>query len=414
MAHGPAHQLPVRASGTHGNGQALGAARAGQDTTTVNTQWQSIFRDVKLFVGAMAVAVIFGIIGATLVLATDPFGSKHNGGGEFGTAPADDLTNSSLERAAAKALPSVVKLEAGEGPLAEAGSGIVLTPDGLILTNSQLVSAFGAVPGADAPAKTVATFADGRTAVFRVVGMDPATDVAVVRAQGISGLTPVTLGHSANLRVGEKVVAVGSPLGLENTVTTGVISALHRPVPTLTDSTGHMTVLDAIQTDAAMNPGSVGGALIDSNGDLIGVNSVIVTGGNPIFGPSGSIGLGFAIPVDQAKRVADELIATGKASHAYLGVRLADDSGTRGAKIVGVQSGSPAAAAGLAPGAVVTKMADRVIPSSVALVAAILSKAPGDAVSITYIDTAGVTRAARVSLASDRSVSNGAPGPVGA
>jgi putative serine protease PepD len=416
MAHGPAHQLPARASGRSGNGQTLGAAGADQDATAVNTQWQSIFRDVKLFVGAMAVAVIFGIIGATVVLATDPFGSHRTGGGEFGNAPADDMTNSSLERAAAKALPSVVKLEAGEGLLAEAGSGIVLTPDGLILTNSQLVSALGAIPGVDAPAKTAATFADGRTAPFRVVGMDPATDVAIVRAQGISGLTAVTLGHSASLRVGEQVVAVGSPLGLENTVTTGVISALHRPVPTLTDSTGHMTVLDAIQTDAAMNPGSVGGALIDSNGDLIGVNSVIVTGGNPIFGPSGSIGLGFAIPVDQAKRIADELIATGNASHAYLGVRLADDSDSRGAKIVGVQSRSPAAAAGLAPGAVVTKITGRVIPSSMALVAAILSKVPGDAVSITYIDPAGITRAAQVSLASDsdRSVSNGVPGPVGA
>jgi putative serine protease PepD len=409
MVHARAHQ-PARASGEQGNGGALGVVRANQDTTAANAEWQSIFRDVKLFIGAMAVAVISGIIGATAVLATDPFGSKHAGGNALVNPSEDDLANSSLERAAAKAVPSVVKLEAGEGPLSEAGSGIILTPDGLILTNSQLVSVLGGNPGVDAPAKTTATFADGRKAPLRVVGTDPATDVAVVRARGITGLIPITLGHSTNLRVGEKVVAVGSPLGLESTVTTGVISALHRPVPTLTDTAGHVTVLDAIQTDAAMNPGSVGGALIDSNGNLIGVNSVIVTGGNPIFGPSGSIGLGFAIPVDQAKRIADELIATGKASHAYLGVRSANSSDTHGAKITGVQSGSPAAAAGLNPGTVVTKMDDRLISSSMALIAAILSKAPGDAVTITYIDPAGATHTTRIILASDQTGSDSTPG----
>jgi putative serine protease PepD len=413
MAQVPAYQLPARMTGSHASGPAPRVVQADQDTTTVNAQWQSIFRDVKLFIGAMAVAVIFGIIGATAVLATDPFGNERADGSALAAPAADNLPNSSLERAAAEAVPSVVKLESGEGPLSEAASGIVLTPDGLILTNSQVVSALGASPGVDAPAKTVATFADGRTAPFHVVGTDPATDVAVVRAQGISGLTPITLGYSANLRVGENVVAVGSPLGLESTVTTGVISALHRPVPTVSDSTGRVTLLDAIQTDAAMNPGSLGGALIDSNGKLIGLNSVIVTTGGSFFGPSGSIGLGFAIPVDQAKRIAGELIATGKASHAYLGVRLANNSDTHGAKIIEAQSAGPAAAAGLGPGTVVTRMDDRVIASAAALAAAILSKAPGDKVTVTYIDTAGVTRTARLTLASDVIGSDGAHAPVG-
>ncbi|MBS4729305.1 trypsin-like peptidase domain-containing protein [Mycobacterium sp. SM1] len=412
MANGSTQRPPTRASATRASDGPTVIPGGPETTAVVNAQRQSIFRDVKLFVGAMAVAMIFGIIGATAVLVTDPFGGKHATGGASAFPPAesaDALPHPSLESAAAKAVPSVVKLEATAGPLSETGSGIVLTPEGLILTTSQVVSALSGGPGVAARARTVATFADGRTAPFRVVGTDLVTDVAVVRAEGMSGLTPITFGRSADLRVGENVVAVGSPLGLESTVTTGVISALHRPVPTLTDSSGHITVLDAIQTDAAMNPGSVGGALIDRDGKLIGVNSVIVTGGNPLFGPSGSIGLGFAIPVDQAKRIAGELIATGKAAHAYLGVRLANNNDTPGAVIVAAQSGSPAAAAGLGPGMVVTRVDGRVIASSEALVAAILSKAPGNAVAITATDPAGATRTTQVILASDQSGSDATP-----
>ena len=156
------------------------------------------------------------------------------------------------------------------------------------------------------------TFADGRTAPFTVVGTDPASDIAVVRAEGVSGLTPITLGSSANLRVGQDVVAIGSPLGLEGTVTTGIVSALNRPVAAGGDASNQNTVLDAIQTDAAINPGNSGGALVNMNGELVGVNSAIATlGGDSPDAQSGSIGLGFAIPVDQAKRIADELIANG-------------------------------------------------------------------------------------------------------
>ncbi|WP_375481455.1 S1C family serine protease [uncultured Mycobacterium sp.] len=225
----------------------------------------------------------------------------------------------------------------------------MLSSDGLILTDSHVASVFGNRRSVDGSTKPSAIFADGRTAPFSLVGKDSATDVAVLRAEGISGLIPITLGSSANLHVGQKVVAVGSPLGLQGTVSAGIISALHRPVPTIGDSTKRQTVIDAIQTDAAINPGSFGGALIDSNGDLIGVTSLFATIGNLFFGPSGSIGLGFAIPVDQAKRIAAELIATGKASHAYLGVQLADDTGTRGAKILETQRGSPGQRPGSTP-----------------------------------------------------------------
>jgi putative serine protease PepD len=356
----------------------------------------STFLNWKQLAGAVAVAVVSGVIGATAVLAVDPTGC------DVSTAwPEAGLLTSALERAAAKAVPSVVKLEEGTDRLSNAASGIVLSSDGLILTDSHVASAFGNLPGVDS-AKPSAIFADGRTARFSLVGSDPATDVAVPRAEGVSGLIPITVGSAANLHVGQKVVAVGSPLGLQGTVSAGIISALHRPVPTVGDSTNPQTVLDAIQTDAAINPGSFGGALIDSNGDLIGVTSLLATIGNLMFGPSGSIGLGFAIPVDQAKRIATELIATGKASHAYLGVQLADDNGTRGAKIVETQLRSPAAAAGLNPGAVITKMDDRLITSRDALVAAVLSRTPGDTVSVTFTDTASATQTARVTLASDR------------
>src|SRR6476659_8044936 len=221
--------------------------------------------------------------------------------------------------------------------------------------------------------------------------------VRLVRA--VSGLTPITLGSSGNLRVGQDVVAIGSPLGLEGTVTTGIVSALNRPVSTAGDAGNQNTVLDAIQTDAAINPGNSGGALVNMNGELIGVNSAIATlGGDSQEAQSGSIGLGFAIPVDQAKRIADELISTGTASHASLGVQVSNDSTTHGAKIVDVTQGGPAATAGLPSGVIVTKVDDRVINSSDALVAAVRSRAPGDKVTLTYLDPSGKPQTVQVTL----------------
>ena len=210
-------------------------------------------------------------------------------------------------------------------------------------------------------------------------------------------LTPITVGSSSNLRVGQDVVAVGSPLGLEGTVTTGIISALNRPVAAGGDAKNQNTVLDAIQTDAAINPGNSGGALVNMNGELIGMNSAIATLGGDA-GPqaqSGSIGLGFAIPIDQAKRIADELIQNGTASHASLGVQVGNDASTDGAKIVEVTAGGAAAAAGLPSGVVVTKVDDRVINSADALVAAVRSKAPGDKVTLTFLDPAGKPQTVR-------------------
>ncbi|GFG55705.1 peptidase S1 [Mycolicibacterium agri] len=347
-----------------------------------------------LIVGALAIAVVSAGIGGGVALVAAP--DTPSAGGTQVTAapsvPAASLPAGSVEQVAAKVVPSVVKLETDMGRASEEGSGIILSSDGLILTNNHVVAA---AKGGD----TTVTFADGRTTSFTLVGADPSSDIAVVKAKNVSDLTPITIGSSANLKVGQDVVAIGSPLGLEGTVTTGIISALNRPVAAGGDIRNQNTVLDAIQTDAAINPGNSGGALVNMNGELVGVNSAIATlGGASADAQSGSIGLGFAIPIDQAKRIADELIQTGRASHASLGVQVGNDASTQGAKIVEVTDGGAAAAAGLPSGVIVTKVDDRVIGSADALVAAVRSKAPGEKVTLTYIDSAGKPQTVQVTL----------------
>ncbi len=366
-------------------------------------------RPFALAAGALAISVVSaGVGGMVAVMAqpdSRPTTAITTSGPDLRSVPAANAPVGSVEQVAAKVVPSVVKLETKMGRASEEGSGIVLSEDGLILTNSHVVSAAKGGPGlpsapgapglpgvpggregAPAGAKnSTVTFADGRTAPFTVVGTDPSSDIAVVRVEGVSGLTPITLGSSANLRVGQDVVAVGSPLGLEGTVTTGIISALNRPVAAGGDVRNQNTVLDAIQTDAAINPGNSGGALVNMSGELVGVNSAIATlGGDSPEAQSGSIGLGFAIPVDQAKRIADELISTGMASH--------------GAKIVEVVKDGAAAKAGLPSGVVVTKVDDRVIGSANALVAAVRSQAPGTMLTLTYLDTSGKPQTVQVTL----------------
>jgi len=311
--------------------------------------------------------------------------------------PAANLPAGSVEQVAAKVVPSVVKLETVMGRQTEEGSGIIISADGIILTNNHVVAAAkDAAPGST---QTKVTFATGATATYKVLGTDPSSDIAVVKADGVSGLTPIVVGSSSGLRVGQDVVAVGSPLGLEGTVTTGIVSALNRPVAAGGDPQNQNTVLDAIQTDAAINPGNSGGALVDMSGQLVGVNSAIATlGGDAGQSQSGSIGLGFAIPVDQAKRIADELIQNGTAAHASLGVQVTGDATVSGAKIADVTSGGAAAAAGLPAGVVVTKIDDRVIASRDALVAAVRSKAPGDRVTLTYLDPTGKPQTVQVTL----------------
>lgn len=372
-----------------------------------------------LLAGALAIAVVSAGIGgaaASVVEFGHQSGSSHGGGlipGAAPSVPAANMPPGSVEQVAAKVVPSVVMLETDMGRQSEEGSGIILSADGLIMTNNHVVSAAAnpkTPPGPNVPPpglpgggggapKTTVTFYDGRTATFTVVGTDPTSDIAVIKVQGISGLTPIAMGSSSDLRVGQPVIAIGSPLGLAGTVTTGIVSALNRPVSTTGESGNQNTVLDAIQTDAAINPGNSGGALVNMGGQLVGVNSAIATmGADSPDAQSGSIGLGFAIPVDQAKRIADELIATGKASHASLGVQVTTDKGTPGAKVMEVVQGGAAASAGLPKGVVVTRVDDRPINSADALVAAVRSKAPGDKVSLTYQDPSGGNRTVQVTL----------------
>jgi putative serine protease PepD len=357
-----------------------------------------------LAIGALTIAVVSAGIGGAAASIVEL--NHTNTGGNGGTiaagapsVPAANMPPGSVEQVAAKVVPSVVMLETDLGRQSEEGSGVVLSADGLILTNNHVIAAAAKPPAGAPPPKTTVTFSDGRTSSFTVVGADPTSDIAVIRVQGVSGLTPISMGSSSDLRVGQPVLAIGSPLGLAGTVTTGIVSALNRPVSTTGESGNQNTVLDAIQTDAAINPGNSGGALVNMNAQLVGVNSAIATlGADSGEAQSGSIGLGFAIPVDQAKRIADELISTGKASHASLGVQVTTDKGVPGAKVMEVVANGAAANAGVPKGVVVTKINDRAINSADALVAAVRSKAPGDKVSLTFTDPSGGSRTVQVTL----------------
>jgi len=310
----------------------------------------------------------------------------------------------SVESVAAKLLPSVVSILAISASQEAEGSGIILSSDGLILTNNHVI--------AGASNLTV-KFNDGTTGSAKVVGSDATDDLAVIKISGVSGLTVATLGSSAKVKVGEQVVAVGSPLGLSATVTSGIISALNRPVRTAAEQTqgqsktqgqstsnAQDTVLNAIQTDAAINPGNSGGALVDMTGAVIGINSAIASlSSSSSSSQSGSIGVGFAIPIDQAHRIAQEIINTGHANHAVLGASVGDaPDGTTaaataaaaaglsvGAKIAQVTSGGAAASGGLVAGDVITKIDGVLVSSADALIATVRSSTPGGKVQVTYL-----------------------------
>ena len=302
----------------------------------------------------------------------------------------------SVQQVAQQVLPSVVQLLAN-GRGTGSGSGIVLSSDGLILTNNHVVEA--AVGGGILEV----SLNDGRIVPATLVGRDPTSDLALVRAQGVSGLNPAELGRSDDLVVGQQVMAVGSPLGLSGTVTAGIISALERPVRAGGQGSDQSTVLDAIQTDAAINPGNSGGALVDMRGRVIGVNTAIAT--VALGGQGGSIGLGFAIPIDQARRIAEELTTTGRATQPVLGVRVTSGP-NGGAQVEQVEPNSPAAQAGIPAGAVITRVDDRGIEDSDELVAAIRSYPPGSRVNITFTTPGEPERTVPVTLGS-RTVSAG-------
>ncbi|MGH3436063.1 MAG: S1C family serine protease [Sciscionella sp.] len=277
----------------------------------------------------------------------------------------------SVAAVAAQLLPEVVELryQVVGGELS--GSGVVISSDGAILTNNHVVA-----KAANGAADVQAVFHDGRVAPVRIIGRDPTSDLAVVKAEGVSGLRSAEFGRSDDLRVGQQVVAVGSPYELAGTVTAGVVSALHRAIRAGGANGDQATVMDAIQTDAPINHGNSGGPLVNMAGQVVGINSAIYSP-SAVSGDSGSVGIGFAIPVDQAKRIGKELAATGKAVQTTLGVGVAGSERGAGALIVSVTPGGPASKGGLTAGQVVVAADGRLIGSSDALVAAVHAAAPG-------------------------------------
>lgn len=281
----------------------------------------------------------------------------------------------SVEDVASKVLPSVVSIYSMTRSGGAEGSGSIISPDGYVLTNHHVVA------GADQGGRLEVTMNDGSRHSATFVASDATTDVGVIKIDDVSDLPFLQFGDSDAAAVGQEVVAVGSPLGLNATVTSGIVSAKNRPVRASQEG-GESSLIDAIQTDAAVNPGNSGGPLVDMEGNIIGMNSMIasLSGGSNAEG--GSIGLGFAIPSNFAKRMADELINNGKVKHPTLGVKVRAQSDTLGAEIVDVESGSPADKAGLKSGDVVTRVNDRLIEGSDALIAATRSQEFGATVTL--------------------------------
>jgi putative serine protease PepD len=307
----------------------------------------------------------------------------------------DSEPDEPLSQAADAVLPSVVSITFESDLGTGQGSGVIISDDGQILTNNHVVA-----EAADGGELSVA-FSDGSRADAEILGRDPATDLAVIQAQDVDGLTPATLGSSGDLHVGDTVLAIGSPLGLDGSVSAGIVSALDRSIALSNDqpqspfgedgsesepAPSSSAVIDAIQTDAAINPGNSGGALINADGEVVGINTAIASlaGGGGIGSQGGNIGVGFAIPIDSARSIAERLIEDGEVTHAYLGVRIRDAESGDGAIVGEAEEGQPAAEAGLQEGDVITRVDDREITSGSELTAAIRSHQPGDRVTITY------------------------------
>lgn len=374
-----------------------------QRATAAPTGRRALARGASLVARVLEVAVFLATVVTAIALLAHPLavGSPSQESGPALTVPYSGP--SSIEQVAAKVLPSVVTLQLHDGNESRLGSGVILSADGLILTNNHVVAAMSGA--GHAPANAVVTLYDGRSAPFDVIATDPKSDIAIGRARDVSGLTAISIGSSASLRVGQAVVAVGSPLGLRGTVTAGIVSALNRLIRPATDPNLPMSAFYAIQTDAAINPGNSGGALVDMDGALVGINAAegVVPGAEDAgIAAHGSIGLNYAIPVDHASRIAAELVATGQASHGWLGVEAAGDAGGHGARVNRVLAGSPAAAAGLPEGALITKVDGQTIDSGDTLIAAVQSKEPGASVTLAFADSMGIPMTAQATLGTDQ------------
>ena len=292
----------------------------------------------------------------------------------------------SVSAIAAEVMPAVVSIEVRVGEAGATGSGVVIDGDGgYIVTNNHVVSGADGVDGAEIRA----VFSDGSGSDARIVGRDPASDLAVLKVEKPE-LVTATLGESDSVAVGDPVVAIGSPLGLAGTVTSGIVSALERPVRLAGEGSDTNAVISAVQTDAPINPGNSGGALVDGTGALVGINTAIASlGGNGTTG--GSIGLGFAIPIDTVRDIAEQLISTGSAVHSSLGVnaRSVTDGTRDGALVLNVEPGSAAAGAGIRERDVIIAVAGDRVGSSEELVVAVDRYAPGEEVAVEVVRGGG-------------------------
>jgi len=340
---------------------------------------------------ALVAALIGGGIGGGIVAVADhTSGRSVNSGIKITNstgAPSANL-NGTVAAAAAKIRPSVVTINVVGQQEAGTGSGVILKSDGTILTNDHVVDIGGGTGNIQV------LLSDGRSAPAKILGRDTSDDLAVIKVSGLSNLTAATFARSSQLTVGQPVVAIGAPLGLSDTVTSGIVSNTARPVRA---GDNDQAVFDAVQTDAAINPGNSGGPLVDLNGSVVGINAAIASdqsgGGLQIPGQqtqSGNIGIGFAIPSDEASRIAGELAVKGKATHAVLGVTVTSSTNsgtmasTAGVALHQVTAGGVADKAGLKAGDLVTQVDDQRVTTADGLIAAIRSHAPGDQVKISY------------------------------
>ncbi len=337
---------------------------------------------------AVTMAVIAGAIGG--VIGNAGGGSLFDSGAKFVSV------DNSIERApdsisalAAKVLPSVVSISVRNGSEDGAGTGFVIRSDGYLLTNNHVVE--GVANGGSLRV----SFSDGKTVNGKIVGRDSAYDLAVVKVD-LRNLRALQFGDSDKVQVGDSVIAIGSPLGLAGTVTSGIISAKDRAV-TAGSRTSEGSFINALQTDAAINPGNSGGPLVDKSGAVIGINSAIATLDSS-SSQTGSIGLGFAIPINQARRTAEQLIKTGKSSHPVIGVSLDTRYMSGGARIAEVMAGSPAAKAGIVAGDTIIGIDGKSVNSADELIVAVRAKQPGDSVKL-LLSANGSKRTVKVVLA---------------
>lgn len=381
-------------------------------------------RKAAFGVGTLVASILAaGLVGGGVVAASDAFLNEGSSStvSSAGSQPGTVIVNNKddvnvITAASVKASPSVVTIKATTGNDGGTGSGIILDDDGHILTNTHVVTLDGKTANATIEVRT----SDGRVLTGKIVGTDPLSDLAVIKVDDSSGLTPATLGDSSKLNVGDTAIAIGSPLGLTGTVTDGIVSTLNRTISVASsaapkegaddsqsddeggfqfappdggqsqNSSNQGSIsLNVIQTDAAINPGNSGGALVNSKGEVIGVNVAIASaGGQSTTG--GNIGVGFSVPINHAKRVAQEIIDTGKATHGQFGVSVKPKSSTSsnssfsvGAEVATVESGSAAAKAGLKVGDVVTRFNDLTISDPNQLTAAVREQPAGASVKVT-------------------------------